>query len=138
MADLTEVRDDQRQNGELVSVALAAVKAFKGAALTFNSAGYADVADANEALAGVAAETVDNSGGAAGDKSVRVWRRGVVQFNCSGATQANVGDEAYLSDDNTVVFTEDAGGIPIGVVVGFESATSVRVDINVSATPIPA
>lgn len=133
MADLTAVKDDQRQNGELVAVALAAVKVFKGALLTFNASGFADVGDANERFAGVAVETVDNSGGAAGAKVVRVWRRGVVSVGCSGATQATVGSLAYVSDDQTVTFTGGAGAIPIGTVVGFVSATEVRVDINVTA-----
>lgn len=133
MADLTAPKDDQRQNGELVAVKLAAVKVYKGALLTFNSDGYADVGDSNERFAGVAAETVDNSGGAAGDKEVRVWRRGVVSVGCSAATQADVGKLAYVSDDQTVTFTPSAGAIPIGTVVGFVSATEVRVDINVTA-----
>ena len=133
MADLTAVRDDQRQNGELVAVALAAVKVFKGALLTFNSSGYADVGDANERFAGVAVETVDNSGGNAGDKTVRVWRRGVVSVGCSGATQATVGQLAYVSEDQTVTFSGAANAIPMGTVVEYVSATEVRVDINVTA-----
>lgn len=136
MSDLTASRDDKRQEGVLVDVALAAVKVFKGSILTFNSSGYADVGDASETFAGIAMETVDNSGGSAGDKSVRVWREGVVELNCSGASQATVGKNAFVSDDNTVHFTSAAGLVPIGVVVGFVSSTAVRVHINRNSSTI--
>ena len=134
MADQTQARADERQEGVLVDVALAAVQVYKGSILSFNAAGYADVADASETFAGVAMESVDNSAGAAGDKAVRVWRSGVVELNCAAATQATVGKEAFVTDDNTVHFTPALGLIPIGIVVGYVSATAVRVDINRSAT----
>ncbi len=139
MADLTAARDDERQNGELIAVPLAAVKVFKGALLTFNSAGYADVGDASEPLAGVAIETVDNSAGAAGDKTVRVWRTGVFTFAGSGFTQADVGKQVQVSDDQTVVLNSAGSGkVQIGRIVEFVSATSVRVQINVDGNTLLA
>lgn len=137
MSDLTQARADERQEGVLVDVALAAVKVFKGAILTFNSAGYADVGDPSEAFAGVALETVDNSAGAAGALSVRVWREGVVELNTTAATQASVGKEVYVTDDNTVTTTAATTLVPIGVIVGYVSATKVRVHLNRSATARP-
>lgn len=133
MTDLAAAIADERQNGEVVSVKLAVVKVFKGAILTFNSAGYADVGDASEALAGIAIETVDNSAGSAGALSVRVFRTGVVELGCGSTTQASVGKEAFVTDDATVHFTAGVGLIPIGVVVGLTSATKVRVDLNRTA-----
>lgn len=136
MSDLQAAKDDLRQEGVIVSVPLAAVKVYKGAILTFNSAGYADVGDASEPLAGIAVETVDNSGGSAGDKSVRVYREGVFEFACSSTTQASVGLNAFVTDDQTVHFTSAAGLVPIGQVVGLTSATKVRVHINRVASAI--
>ena len=136
MADLTAVVDDERQNGELVSLKLAAVKVWKGALLTFNSAGYADVGDADEPFAGVAAETVDNSGGAAGDLEVRVWREGIVTLNKATAVQADVGLNAFCADDSTVDVTSAAGNVPIGVIVGLVSSSKVRVHLNRNSSVI--
>jgi hypothetical protein len=130
MADLTAAKDDSRQNGELVAVALAAVKVFKGANINFNTSGYAKKAadTASEVFAGVAVETVDNSAGAAGDKVVRVWRRGVSSMACSGATQAWVGQKVYAVDDNVVALAATTtNDVLVGTVVGFVSATEVRV-----------
>jgi hypothetical protein len=136
MADLTAVKDDERQNGELVAVSLAAVKVFKGAILTFNSSGYADVGDADEAFAGIAAETVDNSGGSAGDKEVRVWREGIVTLDKGSAVQGDVGKNAFVTDDQTVHVTSAADRVPIGVIVGLVSVTQVRVHLNRNASSI--
>lgn len=139
MADLTAARDDERQNGNIVSVPLAAVKAFKGAILTFNTSGYADQGDASEPLAGVAIETVDNSGGNAGDKRVRVWRDGVFTFAGSGFTQADVGKQVQVSDDQTVVLTSAGSGkVQIGRIVEYVSATAVRVQLDVNGNTLLA
>jgi hypothetical protein len=59
-------------------------------------------------FAGVAYETVDNSAGSAGDKSIRVETDGVFSFLTSGAAQANVGSEIYWDgaiDSSTVTLT---------------------------------
>lgn len=136
MSDLTEARADERQEGILVDVALAAVKVFKGSILTFNTSGYADVGDADETFAGIAMETVDNSAGAAGDKYVRVWREGVVTLNKASAVQADVGKNAFVADDNTVDVTSAAGNMPIGVIVGLVSSSAVRVHVNRNASVI--
>lgn len=54
---------------------------------------------------GVAFDSVDNTGGANGDVSVRVWTEGVFAFENSGANpvvQATVGDDVNVEDDQTV------------------------------------
>ena len=135
MADITAPRHDERQTGDIVAVKLAAVKVYAGGLLTFNTAGFADIADASEPLAGVAIESVDNSAGAAGDVSVRVHRSGVFSFAGSGFTQADCGKEVFVSDDQTVtVGGSGAGRIPVGRIVTVESATKVRVQINLFGT----
>lgn len=136
MADLTAATDDQRQEGVVVALPMAAVKVYKGAILTFNSAGYADVADASETFAGIAMETVDNSAGSAGDKTVKVVREGIVTVGKSSAVQADCGLNAFVTDDSTVHTTSAAGLTPIGVVVGLVSSSAVRVHLNRVASTI--
>ena len=56
---------------------------------------------------GIAGETVDNSGGAAGAKKVTT-RRGVFRFvnlAADALTEADIGKDAYLVDDQTVAKT---------------------------------
>lgn len=132
MSNLTAQRSDKRQDGQLVSTALAAVKVFKGAILNFNTSGYAKPAGdvANEVFAGVAIETVDNSAGAAGALSVRVWKEGVISLNCASATQAWVGQDVFAVDDNTVALAATTtNDVRVGRVVQFVSATEVRVKL---------
>ncbi len=139
MADLTAPRHDERQTGDLVHVKQAAVKIYHGALVTFNPAGYADVADASEPLAGVAMETVDNSAGSAGDKLIRVHRCGIFTFGGSGFTAADAGKEVFVSDDQTVVVGgTGAGRIPVGRIVEVLSAAKVRVQINLFGTATAA
>lgn len=132
MADLTAARADGRQEGQLIAVKQAAVKIFKGANVCFNTSGYATKAadTASFKFAGVAMETVDNSAGAAGDEEVRIWREGVFDMNCASATQAWVGQTVYAVDDNLVALAATTtNDIPVGTVVAYTSATSVRVKI---------
>lgn len=134
MANLTADRDALRQDGELISMPLAAVKVFKGSLLTNNTSGYATKAadTANFTLAGIAYEQVDNSAGAAGDKSVRVERTGVFELNFSGtATQGDVGKAVYAVDDNTVALAATTtNDVLVGRIVSFVSATKVRVELS--------
>lgn len=132
MTNLTAAKDDKRQNGHLVSVALSNIKVFKGANVSFNTSGYAKLAadTASEKFAGVAYETVDNSGGSAGDKSVRIFTSGVFSMACSSATQAWVGQTVYAVDDNVVALAATTtNDIPVGTVVAYVSATEVLVKI---------
>lgn len=132
MANLTASRADQRQNGELVDIPLAAAtKVFAGSNVNYNVAGLgkkaADVA--SEIFAGVAMETIDNTG-AAGAKSVRVWKEGVFSMNCASATQAWVGQKVHSVDDNLVALAATTtNDVVVGTVVQFVSATEVRVKI---------
>lgn len=132
MANLAVDRADGRQEGVLVEAYIAAsTKIFKGSNVAYNTAGYAvkGVDTASFAFAGVAMETVDNTG-SAGDKYVRVWKEGVFDMNCASATQAWVGQDVYLVDDNLVALAATTtNDVRVGKVVGFTSATSVRVKI---------
>ena len=132
MANLTDVRDDARQEGDLVEVYLAAsTKVFKGSNVAYSTAGFGKKgADAvGESFAGVAMETVENTG-VAGDKYVRVWKEGVFDMDATGAAQAWVGQKVYLLDDHLVALAANTtNDVLVGTVVGFNSSTSVRVKV---------
>lgn len=123
-----------RQDGDVYSFKQAAVKIWEGALVSVNAAGYVTNATdaANDVFVGVADETVDNSGGAAGDKSIKVRRTGVYTVVFGGtATIADVNTLVYVVDNQTVdlvgVTTND---VLVGRIVEFISATKVRVDIR--------
>lgn len=133
MSNITASREDNAQDGLLLSVPLAATKIYKGSLVAFNASGYADHAADTSGFfrAGIAYETVDNSGGSAGDLRVRIKRAGVVDLDFSGtATQATVGQQVTMVDDHTVALAATTtNDVVCGRAVGFISATKVRVDI---------
>lgn len=85
---------------------------YAGAGVVLDN-GYAAPATAATGLRslGRAEETVDNRGGAAGAKSIRV-RRGCFRFNNSAAdaiARADIGNNCYWVDDQTVAKTDGSG-----------------------------
>lgn len=103
--------------------------------LAVNVAGYARPGYTATGLKvfGVFKETVDNTGGAAGALDVEV-ERGVFAFDNSTAgdaiAQADVGNNAYIVDDQTVAKTDGGGTRSIaGVIEGFDG-TSVLVRVG--------
>lgn len=78
----------------------------QGAMLVYDANGYLAPATAATGLtaAGRAEESVDNTGGANGDKVCR-FRSGIFKVENSGANaiaQADVGSDCYFEDDQTV------------------------------------
>ncbi|MEV0360086.1 capsid cement protein [Nocardia sp. NPDC050697] len=129
MADITTKRDDARQEGILIDVKLAAsVILYAGTLVSANSSGLAKKGSdtSGEILLGVAMETVDST-----KKSyIRVWREGVFDFDCSGADQTWVGQNVYIVDNHTVALAATTtNDVLVGRVIGFNSATSVRIKI---------
>jgi hypothetical protein len=102
---LTQAYEAYEKPGIVVSYKLAAVKVFKGGLVALNASGYlVPMAHGTASLKfiGVANETVDNSGGAAGDKSVNVTKTGsFVMKAASGFTPAiaDLGKEVYVNTD---------------------------------------
>lgn len=80
---------------------------------------------------GVAKETVDNTGGANGDKWITLYREGVFDFNALSISQAMVGTSMYVVNSTTM---DDASGpvndIRIGLLVRYISNTEGWVDIS--------
>ena len=136
MANATAARDDKQSQGDVVSYALGAQKVYAGTLITINTSGFAvkGADTASFVFAGVAADTVDNSAGAAGDKNIDCYTEGTFEFGFSGtATQASVGADVYVVDDSTVaVAATTTNDVRVGKVVEFINASTVRVKIKVA------
>ncbi|PKP93188.1 MAG: hypothetical protein CVT77_06555 [Alphaproteobacteria bacterium HGW-Alphaproteobacteria-16] len=111
MTATTTDRNTGRRDGVQYVRKLAAAKVLAGTIACLNAAGYAVGGSTATTLVadGVFFETVDNSGGAAGDKSARV-EKGVFHFLNSASTDAitiaEVGDDCYIVDNQTVAKTD--------------------------------
>lgn len=85
---------------------MAAAKVYQGGIVALNAAGFAVPGATATTLTalGVAQQTVDNSGGSAGDKRVEVQRGCFFLANSGGdpVVQADVGKPCYIVDDETV------------------------------------
>ena len=134
MAALSSPYDARRKDGALLASAVAAgARVFKGGLLTVASAtGLAQSgADAaGQVFAGVAYESADNTGGAAGAKAVRILKTGVFTYAKTGAAQTDVGKTVFLVDDNTVSTAATADNIACGVVVGVPDTAHVQIRID--------
>jgi predicted RecA/RadA family phage recombinase len=100
---------------------------YQGAMLGLAS-GYARPLAAGDVFIGVAYEKIDNTGGAAGARKVRVQVRGIYRLAGSGFAQTTVGASIYASDDATATTTASGNSL-IGKCVKFESATAIWVRI---------
>lgn len=121
MAALTQDRDThQRYKPRLIPLKLAAsTLIYNGSVVALNAAGYAVPASDTAGLivVGRAESQVDNSSGADGDAEI-VVSPGVFKLGTTGANaavQADVGDNVYVLDDQTVV---KAAGVTNNIVAG--------------------
>lgn len=135
MADITARKaSTDRQDGEVYHFQMGAEQIFEGALVAINAAGYAVNAgdDASTVVVGVADNSVDNSGGSAGDKEVLVRRTGVFTFNAAHtAAQTDVNNLAMASDNQTVdLAANTTNDIVVGRIVEVLSSSKVRVDIR--------
>lgn len=112
MAALTKGRNTSERSGlDFSAPVAAAVLIYEGALVALDASGDATpgaVATTLTAL-GRADERADNSGGAAGDISVKV-RKGVFRFDNSSAgdliARVDIGNDCYIVDDQTVAKTD--------------------------------
>lgn len=123
--------DVKEQQGVLVKLPIVSGETvYKGDIVRINGNGYATSTGspaAGDMFAGIALETVDNSGGG---KSVLVRTEGVYDFTKASATQTDVGTLCYLGDNQqTVVLTESQPTVLVGAVVGIVNSSTVRVKI---------
>lgn len=116
---------------------LGAYSVFEGS-IVLATGGYAGafVPAASQPYLGVALETVDNSAGSNGDKSILVAHTGVFSFKTSGATQADLGKLVYLDAGSSgtpiSVTTSDPGAndVKVGRIIEVVSATEVKVRVD--------
>jgi hypothetical protein len=83
-------------------------------------------------MMGVAVEhSIAVAGEVSGSRYVRLYRTGSFRFPCAGATQAWVGRQVFVFDDNTVGLRQQVNnGVVAGIVTEFLDATHVQVNIN--------
>jgi hypothetical protein len=135
MTALSKDRNTQRKDGEQIPAPVKGSTVVYGGSLTaVNAAGYL-VPGADTAgliFHGIADDRGDNSAGADGAVVIRVTRRGLFRFaSASALTRANVGDNVFLKDDQTVALTADvAQKIFCGIIAEVEGANDCWVDIE--------
>jgi len=134
MTATTTARESKRKDGELIAYKMSNVKIPKGVLVSINAAGYATNATdaAGETFAGVAYETVDNSGGSAGDKEIRVETTGTFVFVDGGGNgaQTDVGVEFKIVDNQTVTDAATTNNLKAGICVESIDASAVRIRID--------
>lgn len=128
MTALTADRNTPHKDGELLGVPVAANAVIRaGALVVANANGYAAPGSTalNLKYIGRAEESVDNTGGANGAKTVTVRRNKAFKYANLGAdpvVQADLMKTCYIADDQTVAKT-DGGGTrsAAGKVVGLDA-----------------
>ncbi|UCE26827.1 MAG: hypothetical protein JSW52_10855 [Candidatus Coatesbacteria bacterium] len=133
MTALTENYDAERKDGILITYPVSAGETvYKGALVCLDADGYVVPGDdaSGYAFVGVSYEKADNTDGADGDATARVWKVGTYVFAADfTAGQEDVGSEVYVVDDNTVS-TSTTYAVACGTVVEVISSASVRVRID--------
>lgn len=136
MAALTEARTTPKRDGKTFSRGVAATKKiFEGSLVCLSATGYATPgAVATTLIAdGLALKTVDNTAGADGALTVEV-ERGTFRFANSAAgdaiTRAEIGDDCYIVDDQTVAKTNGGATRSIAGKIADVDAIGVWVKIG--------
>jgi hypothetical protein len=122
----TDRNTTYRQGLELEYPVKAATRIYAGSMVAVDSTGYALPA-ANTTgykFVGVALEQVDNSSGANGAVLIRIRTTGVFGFGATSISQANVGADMYVVDDQTFDDVDPGQGIKCGKLAKYVSATS--------------
>ncbi len=135
MTALTVDRNTERKDGVLVPTPVIQNDCIYGGSLVaINAAGYALPGSDTAGLIfhGIADARADNSSGANGAINVIARRRGLFLFAlATPITIANVGDNVFLVDDQTVDLTANvANKIFCGIIAGYHSTTAAWIDIE--------
>lgn len=118
---------------------LNATKIPAGVLVARNTSGYA--ASASDAVSltfsGVSKEQADNLLGVAGALKVRVHRGGVFNFvdGSAAMTAADIGKQAYVSDNQTIVLTGTGHSLKCGRIfdVPGDGTVWIEIDLDVDA-----
>lgn len=121
---------------ELRSFGVVAAKhIYKGGLIGLSAAGYAQPLIAGDPFVGVAYEEMDNTSGANGDKSVRIFTLGDFGFTLAGAAIADVTRPVFASADDTLTFTA-AGNSLVGIVQDVVTSGEIIARIDPSKNQI--
>jgi len=134
MTALSDNLEAKRQDSEIVDYDVIADDIiYKGALVVDVDTGYASPGSNAGAYTflGVAVEKTDNTSGADGAKTVRVYKTGSFEFSTPSAAQTDIGQAAYIRDDQTVD-TTCTNSILAGYIVGIPDSTHFRVRIDVA------
>lgn len=126
MAACTTDRNTTYREGiELEFPVKAATRIFGGSMVAVDSTGYAVPAGnvAGHKFMGVAMEPADNSAGGNGVILVRVRTAGVFEFAANSISQANVGADMYVLDDQTFDDVNPGNGVRCGRLTACVTAT---------------
>lgn len=136
MGALAAERNTIERNGSRLNLALAAaIVIYAGALVARDGSGNATPGATATTLRGVgrAAETVDNSAGAAGDVTVEI-EKGIFRFGNSASTDeitaADIGNDCYIVDDQTVAKTNGSSTRSVAGKVFDVDAQGVWVDFR--------
>jgi len=136
MPALTKERDTIERDGSLLSLSIAAaVVCFAGAIAARDANGNATPGATATTIRGVGrvAETVDNSGGVAGDDVVPI-EKGIFRFGNSASTDeitaADIGNDCFIVDDQTVAKTDGTSTRSVAGVVFDVDSSGVWVDFR--------
>lgn len=102
---------------------------YEGSAVGDNGSGYARPLEAADPFRGFAERNTDNTGGQAGDVSVRVKTVGLIEATISGIALTDVGAAVYMSDDDTFTL-EDTSNSLIGKVYRYVGTDTAIVYFN--------
>ena len=134
MALSADKKSEFKEGVELPFSVYQATKIYAGAFVCVNAAGYmVPGADTSGLIfQGISREYVDNSLGQSGDLAGRVLRRGLVKVKLGHTiTIANIGDDVFLVDDETVDLAANVTyAIFCGVIAGFIDSTHAWIDIE--------
>jgi len=145
MSAATTAQDNARKEGDIQAHPLIAAEIVYGgrpvllnnsSKNAFTNDGTTNTLANDDVFAGIAAETVDNSAGAAAAKSVRTYQSGTFLMTFAATmSRADVGKDVYVNNatDDAIVakaaVTDDPQVI-IGKIVGIHSATQAWVRID--------
>ncbi len=125
---------EYKEGVEVPALVAATTTIFAGAFVSVNAAGFLVPGDdaAGQIFHGVSREHVDNSLGGNGDFPCLVRRRGLIRAIMGTAiTQANVGDNVFLVDDQTVdLIGNVTNAIYCGTIAEYIDATHAFIDIE--------
>jgi predicted RecA/RadA family phage recombinase len=81
-------------------------------------------------FAGIVRATVDNTGGADGDKKVELYTELDIDLPLASVAQADVGSLAYATDNYTLTLTSTSNSL-VGVILGVAASGIARVRIDI-------